>query len=69
MPMSVSRKHLHEIIDRISEERLPSMNELLKRIYEEEEEELSPKELAELDEAKKRIQEGEYSTFEDVFGE
>ncbi|MCI3922678.1 hypothetical protein MO973_20815 [Paenibacillus sp. TRM 82003] len=65
--MAISREELHRIIDQIPENKLPSVEELLTRIYEEEQ--LSSKEASEIDAAKKRIVNGEYSTFEDVFGD
>jgi hypothetical protein len=40
---------------------------LLNRIYEEEQ--ISAEEALEIDEAKKRIANGEYATFDDVFGD
>jgi hypothetical protein len=41
----------------------------LNRIYEEEQEELSVSEAAEIDTAKKCMVKGEYATFDDVFGD
>lgn len=67
--MAISRKALHDIIDQISEDRLPTISELLNRIYEEEQAELSTDEALEIDEAKQRILKGEYATFDEVFGD
>jgi hypothetical protein len=67
--MAISRKELHHIIDKIPENRLPSIEDLLNRIYEEEQEELSVSEATEIDTAKKRMVKGEYATFDDVFGD
>lgn len=65
--MAISREELHRMIDQIPENKLPSIGELLTRIYEEEQ--LSAEEASEIDEAKKRIMNGEYATFDDVFGD
>ncbi|MGI6449065.1 MAG: hypothetical protein ACOX3R_01875 [Desulfitobacteriia bacterium] len=67
--MAISREKLHYIIDQIPEERLPSIEDLLNHIYEEEKEELDLSEAREIDVAKKRIINGDYATFEDVFGD
>lgn len=67
--MAVSREKLHHIIDQIPENRLPAIEDLLSRIYEEEQEELLAAEAAEINEAKKRIDSGQFSTFEEVFGD
>jgi hypothetical protein len=67
--MAITREELHHIIDQIPENRLPSIEDLLSRIYEEEQEELSASEAAEIDKAKKRIVNGEYATFDEVFGD
>jgi len=42
--------------------------DLLSQIYEEEQEELSATEAAEIDAVKRRIVNGEYATFDEVFG-
>lgn len=65
--MAISREELHRMIDQIPENKLPSIGELLSRIYEEEQ--LRAEEASEIDEAKKRIINGEYATFDDVFGD
>lgn len=67
--MAISREELHHIIDQIAEDHLPTIGDLLNRIYEEEQEELSATETAEIDSAKKRITNGEYATFDEVFGD
>lgn len=63
--MAISREELHRIIDQIPENKLPSIEELLTRIYEEEQ--ISAEEAKEIDAAKKRIMDGKYTTFDDVF--
>lgn len=65
--MAISREELHHIIDQIPEDKLPSISELLTRIYEEIQ--ISPEEAAEIDAAKKRIVNGEYATFDEIFGD
>jgi|HigsolmetaGSP11D_1036233.scaffolds.fasta_scaffold50975_1 predicted RNase H-related nuclease YkuK (DUF458 family) len=65
--MAISREELHRMIDQIPDDKLPSIEELLNRIYEEEQ--ISAEEALEIDEAKKRIANGEYATFDDVFGD
>ena len=67
--MAISREELHHIIDQIPENRLPSIEALLSRIYEEEHEELTAAESAEIDKAKQRMVNGEYVTFDEVFGD
>jgi hypothetical protein len=39
--MAISREELHNIIEQISDDRLPAIGDLLSRIYEEEQEDLS----------------------------
>ena len=65
--MAISREEIHHIIDQIPENRLPSIEDLLSRIHEEEQEELSLEEATEIDKAKKRMLNGEHCTFEDMF--
>jgi hypothetical protein len=67
--MAMSRQELHHIIDSIPENRLPSIEDLLNSIYEEEQEELSSVEATEIDKAKKRVTNGEYVTFDELFGD
>ena len=67
--MSIQRQRLHEIIDQIADEKLPKIVDLINFIYEEEQEELSLNELAEIDHAKQRIANGDYATFDEVFGD
>lgn len=54
--MSISRQHLHELIDHIADERLPEITDQLTRFYDEE---LSDSELHEIELAKQRIAQGE----------
>lgn len=65
--MAITREELHRVIDQIPENKLPWVGELLTRIFEEEQ--ISAEEALKIDDAKKRIMNGEYSTFEDVFGD
>lgn len=55
------------MINLIPDEKLPSIGDLLIRIYEEEQ--IDQNEAAEVDAAKKRIADGNYASFEDVFGQ
>lgn len=65
--MAISREELHRIINQIPDEKLPSIGYLLIRIYEEEH--IDQEEANEIDAAKKRITDGDYSTFREVFGD
>jgi hypothetical protein len=60
--MAISREELHNIIEQISNDRLPAIGDLLSRIYEEEQEDLSDVEATEIDNAKKRISKGDFVT-------
>ncbi len=65
--MALDREELHRIVDRIPNHKLPSVADLLKRIYdEEEEEELTLEELNEVNEAQERISAGEYVTLDEL---
>lgn len=65
--MAVSREELQRIISQIPDDKLPSIGDLLIRIYEEEH--IDQEEAEEVDAAKKRIADGDYATFEEVFGD
>lgn len=65
--MAKKREELHKIIDYLPEEKLPSINEWLKKIYEEEKkEELNKATIKEINEAEYRIKKGEYVTLDDL---
>ena len=65
--MAISREELQSIINQIPDDKLPSIGELLNRIYEEEH--IDNEEALEINAAKKRITDGDYATFEEVFGD
>jgi len=65
----LSREELHRIIDQLPDNKLPAVSDLLEKIYDEDNEELSQKELEEIRAAQKRIAEGNYDSFDDVFGD
>jgi len=65
--MAISREELQSIINQIHDDKLPSIGELLNRIYEEEH--IDNEEALEINAAKKRITDGDYATFEEVFGD
>lgn len=67
--MTISRKTLHDIIDKIADDRLPMVSDLLNQIYEEEHEEISSEESSKIEAARQRIFQGEYDTFDEVFGD
>jgi hypothetical protein len=64
--MAVNREDLHKIIDKIPGHKLPSVADLLKRIYEEDDEKVSEEEMKEIEEAEKRIANGEYITLDEL---
>lgn len=65
--MAISREELLRIINRIPDEKIPFIRDLLIHIYEEEH--INSDEAKEIDAAKKRIADGDYATFEEVFGD
>ncbi len=65
----LNREELHRLIDRLPEDKLPAVSDLLEKIYEIDDEKLSPEELKEIEAAKKRVAKGEFDTFDDVFGD
>jgi hypothetical protein len=64
--MAINREELHRIIDSIPSHKLPNIADLLRRIYDEDDEPLTAKEELEIQEAEKRIDSGEYTTLEDL---
>ncbi len=65
LKMAISREELHHIINQIPDDKLPSIGDLLTRIYDEEL--IDREEALEIDIAKERMLNGEYATFEEVF--
>lgn len=65
--MSVSREQLHKLIDQLPDDKLPKIGDILVHIYEESQ--ISKEEEIELDAARERIMNGEFKTFEEVFGD
>jgi len=65
--MAISREELQRIINQIPDDKLPSIGDLLIRIYDEEH--IDQDEANEIDAAKKRIADGDHATFEEVFGD
>ncbi|MFD2116312.1 hypothetical protein ACFSTH_08495 [Paenibacillus yanchengensis] len=65
--MAITREELHHLINQIPDDKLPAIGDLLSRIYEEEN--IDKEEALEIDAAKKRIANGEYATFDDIFGD
>jgi hypothetical protein len=64
----LKREELHRLIDKIPDNKLPAINDLLKKIHKEDSEEISVEESLEIKKAQNRIKNGEYDTFDDVFG-
>ena len=65
--MAIDREELHKIIDSLPSDKLPGVADLLKRIYDEDEELLlSSDEYQEVVDAEKRIANGEYITLDEL---
>lgn len=60
----IDRKDLHRLVDELPEEKLPRMGDLFRHLFDEEELELDDETKKEVDEARKRVKDGEYVTLD-----
>lgn len=65
--LAISRETLFRLLEKMPDEKLERVAAALKKVYEEDGDELSLEEKAEIAEAEKRIANGEYSTLEELF--
>lgn len=65
--LAINRETLYRMIAKMPDEKLEKVAFTLKKVYEEDGDELSLKEKAEIAEAEKRIANGEHSTIEELF--
>lgn len=62
----VSRDELHRIVDQLPEDKLPSLADLLEKLCDEDDAILSVAEAQEIEQARARIESGEYVTLNEL---
>ena len=62
----IDRKQLHRLVDQLPEEKLPRLNDIFLNIFDEEKSELNYKAKKEIDEARKRIKDGDYISLDEL---
>lgn len=67
--LEIKKKQLHDLIDSLPEDKLPSAYDFFLNILDEETEDLTEEDEKDIDEALSEYERGEYYTFEEVFGD
>lgn len=65
----IDREELHRLVDQLPEDKLPRMRDFFQHLFDEDEWELSEDTKREIDQARKRIRNGEYVTLDDLLKE
>jgi hypothetical protein len=65
----IDRKELHRLVDELPEEKLPRMGDFFRHLFDEEELELNDETKKEVNEARKRVKDGEYVTLDELLEE
>ncbi len=64
-----NREELHQIIDKLPEDKLPRMKDFFRHLFDEDEFEVNEKTKKEIDQARERIKNDDYITLEDLLKE
>lgn len=62
----MNRKELHRMVDQLPENKLPRMHDFFQHIFDEDELELNDETKKEINQARERINNGEYATLDDL---
>lgn len=65
----IDRKELHRLVDELPEEKLPRMGDFFRHLFDEEELEWNDETKKEVDEARERVNDGEYITLDELLEE
>lgn len=67
--MAMSREQLHRLIDHLPPEKLPTLEELLDKLINEDDELITDEEIAKYRRIRQQMKNGEFVRFDDVFGD
>ncbi|MFD1361398.1 hypothetical protein [Lentibacillus salinarum] len=65
----IDREELHQIVDKLPEDKLPRMRDFFRHLFDEDEFEVNEKTKKEIDQARERVENGDYVTLDELLKE